>query len=122
MLLFVDIHVHTAINVDICSNVRNIHILEAQWHMGGIDSICQGGNLGIMVPFSVNYPSLMQMLFAELGLSPSTHTIGLKYLIDGACKPVEIKEYCHINGIYVLDTFSHNLREVSKGRHSYAHT
>lgn len=52
----------------------------------------EGGNLGIMVSSSVNYPSLMQILFAELGLSPSTHRIGLKYLIDGACKPVEIKD------------------------------
>ena len=80
----------------------------------------EGANMGIMVPPSVNYPSLMQMLFAELGLSPSTHTIGLKYLIDGACKSVEIKDNSQLKGyLYLRKTITevrrfHMILEISE--------
>lgn len=43
-----------------------------------------------MVPYEVNFASLMQIIYPYLRKSPSTHTIGISYAMAGAMILVEI--------------------------------
>ena len=62
----------------------------------------ENGSFGIMVPYEVNFASLMQIIYANLGKSPSTHTIGVAYAMAGAMKPVEITNDATLEGYLYL--------------------
>ena len=60
------------------------------------------GSFGIMVPSEVNFASLMQIIYAYLRKSPSTHTIGVSYAMAGAMIPVEITNDDTLKGYLYL--------------------
>ena len=60
------------------------------------------GSFGIMVPSEVSFASLMQIIYAYLRKSPSTHTIGVSYAMAGAMIPVEITNDDTLKGYLYL--------------------
>ena len=60
------------------------------------------GSFGIVVPYNVNFASLMQIIYTNLRKSPSTHTVGVAYSMAGAVQPVEITNDDTLKGFLYL--------------------
>ena len=55
-----------------------------------------------MVPYNINFASLMQIIYTNLRKSPSTHTVGVAYSMAGAVQPVEITNDDTLKGFLYL--------------------